>query len=93
MSPLMIKMLLHYYSCARDYRDDVPGPHASSMAVKDAIEAFLEWGLLIQITPDEEWRRLDAMERRSPFTVTERGHAMVDAYKAVKLPVIQWVQP
>jgi hypothetical protein len=93
MSPLFIKMLMHYRGCARDYRDEVPGQHAASEAVKEVIQSFLAWELLIEIVPHEEWSRLDAMERRSPFTITERGQAMVDAYMAVKLPVIQWVQP
>jgi hypothetical protein len=93
MSPLMIKMLLHYYACARDYRDEVPGQHAASPAVKEAIQLFLDWELLVQITPDDEWSKLDVMERRSPFTISDRGQAMVEAYMAVRLPVIQWVQP
>jgi len=93
MSPLMIKMLLHYYACARDYRDEAPGQHAASPAVKEAIQQFLDWELLIQITPDDEWSKLDVMERRSPFTISDRGQAMVEAYMAVRLPIIQWVQP
>jgi len=93
MSPLMIKMLLHYYACARDYRDEVPGQHATSEAVKEAIEAFIEWELLIKLISDEVWSQLDVMERKAQFVISDRGRAMVEAYKAVKLPVIQWVQP
>jgi hypothetical protein len=93
MSPLMIKMLLHYYACARDYRDEVPGQHAASPAVKEAIEFFLEHGLIVPLFADEHWRTQDAMQRLSQFTVSDRGRAMVDAYLAVRLPVVQWVQP
>ena len=93
MSPLMIKMLLHYYACARDYRDEVPASHAISCAVKEAIECFLKWDLLIPVLTEEVWRKQDAYTRLSQFAVSDRGHAMVEAYKAVRLPVIQWVQP
>jgi hypothetical protein len=86
-------MLLHYYACARDYRDEVPGKHAASEAVKEAIQQFLDWDLIIPVLSDAQWRTQDAMERLSQFTVSDRGHAMVEAYKAVRLPVIQWVQP
>jgi hypothetical protein len=93
MSPLMIKMLLHYYACARDYRDEVPGQHAASSAVKDAIEFFRGHNLIVELFSDEQWRAQDAMDRPSQFTVSDRGRAMVDAYMAVRLPVVQWVQP
>lgn len=93
MSPLMIKMLLHYYSCARDYRDEVPGQHAASSAVKEAIAAFISWDLIIPLLPDADWQRQDVMARLSQYAISDRGRAMVEAYKAVKLPVIQWVQP
>jgi hypothetical protein len=93
MSPLMIKMLLHYYACARDYRDEVPGQHATSPAVLEAIQFFLKHDLLVLLTADSEWHCMDVMARGSQFTISDRGRAMVDAYMAVRLPVIQWVQP
>lgn len=93
MSPLMIKMLLHYYACARDYRDEVPGQHATSSAVKEAIGSFVSWDLVVSLMSDADWQRLDVMERTSQYAISDRGRAMVDAYMAVRLPVIQWVQP
>ena len=93
MSPLMIKMLLHYFSCARDYRDEVPHEHARSEAVKEAIDAFLEWELVIQSVSDDWWASQDRETRLSQFIVSDRGRAMVEAYKAIRLPIIQWVQP
>jgi hypothetical protein len=93
MSPLMIKMLLHYYACARDYRDEVDHAHAHSEAVKEAIDAFLEWDLLIPTVSHDYWKAQDKETRLAQFTVSDRGRAMVEAYKAVKLPICQWVQP
>lgn len=93
MSPLKIKMLLHYYGCARDYRDEVPCQHGQSIAVTDAIAAFLEWELIIPLVPDDYWRAQNPADRLSQFALSDRGRAMVDTYMAVKLPVIQWVQP
>ncbi len=93
MSPLMIKMILHYYGCARDYRDEVPPDHANSLAVTDAIESFQGWDLVIPLLPDDTWRGQDPAQRLSQFTLSDRGRALVEAYKAVRLPVIQWVQP
>lgn len=93
MSPLMIKMLLHYYACARDYRDEVPRLHAVSPAVKEAISSFISWDLITPLMSDADWQRQDVMERVSQYAVSDRGRAMVDAYMAVRLPVIQWVQP
>jgi len=93
MSPMMIKMLLHYYACARDYRDEVPAQHANSEAVKEAIEQFLAWELIIGLLPDHAWKSQDPSTRLSQYAIAGRGRAMVEAYKAIRLPVIQWVQP
>lgn len=89
----MIVMLLRYFAHARDYRDEVPLEHATSSAVRDAIGSFLSWGLVIPLLSDDQWKIQNPETRLSQYAVTDRGHAMVEAYKAIKLPIIQWVQP
>ena len=93
MSPLMIKMLLHYYAHARDYRDEVLPEQGRSNAVKEALDAFLDWNLVIPLIPDDLWKAQDPDTRLSQYTISDRGRAMVEAYKAIRLPVTQWVQP
>jgi hypothetical protein len=93
MSPLMIVMLLRYYAHARDYRDEVPPEQARSTAVKEAIECFLSWNLFIPLLDDDVWKSQNPETRLAQYVISDRGRAMVESYKAVKLPVIQWVQP
>lgn len=93
MSPLMITMLLSYYANARDYRDVAEPQHARSPAVKEAIEAFVELNLIVSLMSDDKWLAQAPDKRPSQYVLSDRGRAMVEAYKAVQLPIIQWVQP
>lgn len=89
----MIIMLLRYYAHARDYRDEVSPEQARSSAVKEAIETFLSWELLVPLCNDDVWKAQNPNTRLAQYVISDRGRAMVESYKAVKLPVIQWVQP
>ena len=91
MSPLKIQMLLHYYSHAMDYRDEVDGAHACSGAVREAISDFLGDGLIRETNPD--WSGQPASSRDSQYGVTAKGLAMVKHLCDVQIPVCIWVQP
>ena len=81
MTPLEIEILLHYYACTNDYHDgDFGYP-----AVHEAIGSFQE-NCLIQFTHQTSPR----------YEITDRGRAMVDALRAVPLPIWQpgkWITP
>lgn len=91
MSPLKIKMLLHYYAHVMDYRDEVDGAHACSGAVQEAIYDFLRAGLIKEVNPG--WAGQDARSRDKQYNVTDKGEAMVSHLMAVQIPVCKWVQP
>lgn len=91
MSPLKIKMLLHYYASARDYRDEEPACRARSPAVTEALED-MQCAELIMVT-NPGWGGQNTGERRSEWSVTDKGRAMVEHLCAVKVPVCKWVQP
>lgn len=91
MSPLRIKMLLHYYAHAMDYRDEVDDAHASSGAVTEAIADFLADGLIKETNRD--WVIQPASCRNSQYGVTAKGEAMVKHLTDVQIPVCVWVQP
>lgn len=102
MSPLQIRMLLHYYWSPEDYQCVEDAPHAASMAVAESMEFFLRSGLLkcrfgdqnwaIHAAPFiDEWR--GAKVEKPIFSITEKGNAMVAHLCAVQIPICQWVQP
>lgn len=91
MALLCIRMLLHYYACARDYRDEVAGQHATSSAVTDFIGDLLAAELIHETNP--EWKSQDGAKRFSQYSVTPKGKAMVEHLMAVQVPVCKWVQP
>lgn len=91
MSPLEIKMLLHYHAMARDYRDEVVPEHANSNAVRETIESFRMLGL-IEVA-NKSWLTSDPAARASEFRTTDKGDAMVEHLCAVQVPIIKWVQP
>lgn len=91
MSPLCIKMLLHYYAHAMDYRDEAEPAHACSGAVKEAIEFFLHEGLIREVNPN--WESQLPGNRNSQYSTSPKGNAMVEHLCAVQVPIIKWVQP
>lgn len=91
MSPLRIRMLLHYYANTIDYRDEVDPAHACSGAVTEAIHDFLQEGLIKEVNPN--WGVQPPSNRDSQYSVTGKGEAMVGHLMAVQIPVCKWVQP
>lgn len=91
MSPLKIKMLLHYYAHAIDYRDETKPAHACSGAVTEALYDFLRDGLIKEVNPS--WAGQPASSRDSQYGVTAKGEAMVKHLMDVQIPVCVWVQP
>lgn len=79
MSPLAIEILLHYGTRANDYRDG----DFSATAVRELIDAFLGPLGLLQSSP----------MLHQTYTITERGHAYVDALCAMALPICRWEIP
>lgn len=100
MSPLKIRILLHYYALARDYQQAEEWHHSNSPAVYEAITGFVDDGLLRCRFGDINWACSNAVRRSgSPdteaafFIITDKGRAMVNALMAVQIPVCRWVQP
>jgi hypothetical protein len=81
MTPLQIRMMLHYYCIAAPYAEDDP-PHRSSPVVGAQRQDLIDLGLL---------------ESRagcpSGFGCTERGVAYVEGLQAMPLPEKVWVIP
>ena len=82
MTPLEIKILLHYYTHADDYRKG----DFSAPAVSDAIKYFayeLHPPLMkVKSIPDGQY-----------YGLTDRGRAYCEALEALPLPEIRWVIP
>lgn len=106
MSPLEIKILLHYSWSDIDYDQtaDVTSltSHGPPPAVCLAIIQFIDEGLLEARYGDLNWAVFTApfieSHNGSPierplFTITDKGRAMVEHLCAVKIPVCKWVQP
>jgi hypothetical protein len=92
-------MLLHYYARPTDYAlwASASEPnHASSCAVREAMESFVDEGLLKSKFGDVSWAITQAVYKHeeSPFfTITEKGRAMVEHLCAVQIPICKWIQP
>lgn len=97
MSPLCVRMLLHYHFSPKDYREAEQAPHATSPAVGEALFFFVKNGLLKSRYGDISyscWTAQDDPRVELPiFTITDKGRAMVDAICDVQVPVCKWVQP
>ena len=97
MSPLCVRMLLHYHYSPIDYRQAEQKPHALSPAVSDALHWFAQQGLLKSRYGDLSWTAYQAHDDEKSefplFTITDKGRAMVDAICDVQVPVCKWVQP
>lgn len=79
MTPLQIKMMLHYYTSADPYAKDDPW-HASSDAVSLQRTMLVRDGLLGNACGTD-------------WVVTDRGRAYVEALCNMPLPVKKWVMP
>lgn len=102
MSPLQIRILLHYYWSLEDYQSAEPRKHAESTAVCAAMETFVREGLLKSRYTDISWSactapfvadNLGSPVERPIFSITDKGSAMVDHLRAVQIPVCKWVRP
>ena len=102
MSPMQIRMLLHYSWSTVDYHSDEPAGHASSPAVSEAMEFFLRTGLLKSRFGDHGWAihvapfidEYQGSKVEKPiFSITDKGRAMVEHLCAVQIPICKWVQP
>lgn len=78
MSPLMIDMLLHYYTTPTEYRDgDLSAP-----AVREAIEWFKDNGMLEVV-----------MGKSATYGVTPKAVAWIEHVCSLPLPKQVWVMP
>lgn len=102
MSPMEIRMLLHYHVSPLDYHEDQEEAHARSSAVASSLQWFIQHGLLTSRYQDVHWAinvapftdtYLGAVVDRPIFAITEKGTVMVEHLCAVKVPVCKWVQP
>lgn len=102
MTPLAIRMLLHYSWSPQDYQSVEPREHAGSPAVCDALLLFMEEGLLRCRFGDIGWAAykapfIDWYEGRPVekpiFAITDKGRAMVEHLTEVQIPVCKWVKP
>jgi hypothetical protein len=100
VSPLKIHMLLHYYARGTDYAawaSVVEPEHATSSAVREAMEFLVDQGMLKSKYGDISWAINQAAvvggDDSPIFSITEKGRAMVGHLCAVQVPVCQWVQP
>jgi hypothetical protein len=87
MSPLFIRIMLHYYYSSMPYvHQEAPTQYPG--AVTEIIESA--YGSMGLITRDDQLR---ARYEDSPFTLTPRGQAYVDRLMATPLPrkVETWV--
>ena len=90
MSPLKIKILLHYYSTAGQYNEgefDAP-------AIREAIDEFVQLGLLKRDPPDSMCSRADGiLTAEERYKATDGVKIYVETLEAVPLPVLKWVMP
>jgi hypothetical protein len=102
MSPLCIRMLLHYSWSPRDYHAEEDSAHARSPAVAEAMMAFLSAGLVTSRFTDLSWavnqapfiEEYQGSKVEKPiFTITDKGRAMVEHLCAVEVPICKWIQP
>lgn len=83
MSPLQIKILLHYHYSAYDYTE------SNAPAVREAIDRFRDVDGLLRLKSIEE----TIMEPGARYTLTDRGQAYVEQICRVPLPVQVWTYP
>ena len=83
MTPLQVRMMLHFYTTPVPYAQENP-PHANSQAVIDQRACLHHHGLI------EAANNFDG----SPgWRCTDRGKAYIEAVCAVQVPICKWVQP
>lgn len=80
MTPLQIKMMLHYHHIAEPYALHEP-EHANSSAVRTQRNELCSEGLLQKVDTEIGWK------------TTIRGNAYVDFLCAMPLPVCKWMLP
>jgi hypothetical protein len=81
MNPLLIQIVLHYYSQHYDFGEG----DFSAPAVRHAIDWLRDDAKLIEAN--------DGRPRATAYKLTARGKAYACALKALPLPVQIWVQP
>lgn len=80
MSPLEIKILLHYYACGGEYK----GREFGSSSWDDAIDRFIREDLLrVQATDSDG----------ASFVITPRGQFFVHHLCHQPLPIQTWAMP
>lgn len=85
MSPLEIHIALWYYARPGDYGDGTGDNNFHAAGVQNALQAFVDAGLLKPHTPNS-----DLPQR---FHNTEALRVYVEALCRVPLPVQRWVIP
>ena len=84
MSPLALKILLHYGYSPSDYRDG----NFDAPAVRQAIDYFRNEVGMIEVTP-----RFGPVHSEAAYRLTERGQVFVDALCVLPLPEPFWRIP
>ena len=80
MTPLQLKMLLHYYTCAERYGKHEP-EHAKP-EIRDQHQGLIVWELLSPCRSNE-----------SGYQITARGSAFIEALIKTPLPICKWIIP
>jgi hypothetical protein len=102
MSPLQIKMLLHYHYSPIDFAIAEGMLSGHPPAVAESLEMFVREGLLKSRYQDISWSIHEAVfiktYNNGPvdkpiFSITDKGTAMVEHLCAVQIPICKWVQP
>lgn len=83
-SPLKIMIGLHYWTTPTPYAEHDPG-HANSPAVRDAVQDFINAGMLVE--------RETPGEYGSKYEATDAMRVWVEALCSVRWPVQVWVVP
>lgn len=92
MTPLQLRILLHYSYDVRDYRDSVDWEPANSPAVQEALHFFERHELISPIMSAEDWNIINPRGHKVPqYQITDRGRAMVKSLCEVKLPRRGWM--
>lgn len=85
LSPLMIKIVLHYFTLPTDFQNGDFSPCGVAEAITCLIDAYG----LIELNPVAA----PITQGRLQYRISERGRVYAEALTKVPLPVKRWVTP
>ena len=86
MSPIMIEIVLHYYTSPTDWRDG-----EWNEGIRGIIHTIADSLQLIELDPRSH--PLGLGYRPGTYKITKRGEVYVEALKALPLPIQVWTIP